>query len=62
MSVPHKGAAIAVLERGSDLNRKTGQFLGTVAVQDEPLSEKQRRWLDDLLNKHGLPALEDGGR
>lgn len=43
------------------LNYKSGQFLGGIAFSDQPLSERQERWLSDLLRKHGLPPFADGG-
>ena len=56
MSAPfqtHRAAALALLNSAS-LNRKEGGFLGQLAVQDE-LSDKQRKWLVILLDRHGLP-------
>lgn len=50
----HKAACLALLNSGADLNRKTGQFLGG-SMFDEALSEKQAKWLSDLLRKHELP-------
>jgi hypothetical protein len=52
----HRAACLALLNSGADLNRKTGQFLGG-SMFDEFLSEKQLKWLTDLLKKNGLPPL-----
>jgi hypothetical protein len=54
-------AVIAVLSSDADLNRKTGQFLGSVACQDEPMTERQAKWFADILKKAGLPPLDGGG-
>lgn len=54
-------AALALLNIGCDLTWKAGQFLGGVAVSQNPLSEKQLAWLAKLLERAGLPPLADGG-
>jgi hypothetical protein len=57
-----KAAALSLLNHPEPtLNYKTGQFLGGIAFSDQPLSERQIRWLSDLLRKHGLPPLANGG-
>jgi hypothetical protein len=57
-----KEAARAVLFHPTPmLNRRAGQFLGGTMFDDAPLSERQHRWLSDLLRKHDLPPLADGG-
>jgi hypothetical protein len=43
------------------LKPREGQFLGGIAFDANPLSEKQLNWLAILLKKHGLPPLADGG-
>ena len=44
------------------LTQRAGAFTGQIAVApDQPLSEKQRRWLDKLVERAGLPPLADGG-
>ncbi len=42
------------------LNTRSGQFCGGLIFSDEPLTEKQERWLSDLLRKHDLPPLTKG--
>jgi hypothetical protein len=55
-------AAKALLNHpAATLNYKSGQFLGGIMFADQPLSERQLRWLADLLRKHGLPPLATGG-
>jgi hypothetical protein len=39
------------------LRHREGQFLGGLAFDANPLSEKQANWLGILLDKHGLPPL-----
>jgi hypothetical protein len=63
MSAPFptpRAAALALLNSDADLNRRTCQFLGTLCAPDEGLSERQERWLSDLLRKHSLPPLAGG--
>ena len=50
-------AAMAVLTSGAALRPKEGQFLGGIAFDLNPLTEKQADWLRILLEKHGLPPL-----
>ncbi|MEZ5748707.1 MAG: hypothetical protein R3D83_02105 [Caenibius sp.] len=53
-----RDAALALLNDATQrLSRKAGSFLGQVAVDDTPLSPKQRDWLDTLLERAGSPAL-----
>lgn len=54
-----QSAALSVLNAGVPLKRNEGQFLGGVAVCDDPLTEKQRRWLAILLDRYQLPPLLD---
>lgn len=57
-----KAAALALLTHDNPkLTYKAGQFLGGLMFSDAPLTEKQDRWLADLLSKHGLPPLADTG-
>lgn len=60
---PSPAAAARALLTHPDpkLNRRSGQFCGGLMFDGEPLTEKQERWLRDLLQKHGLPPLADGG-
>ena len=57
----HRAAALALLNGNYRLNRKAGQFLGQLAVDPTPMSDRQRDWLAKLLAKHGLPPLAPGG-
>lgn len=57
----HRQAALALLARNHRLNRKAGQFLGQIAVDPSPLSERQADWLAKLLERTGLPPLAEGG-
>lgn len=57
-----RNAALALLtDHHEQLNRRCGQFLGQVAANEAPLSEKQLRWLDQLLDRAGLPVADGGG-
>jgi hypothetical protein len=57
----HREAALALLNGNHRLSRKAGQFLGQLAVDSTPLSEAQAGWLSKLLERAGLPLLDDGG-
>jgi hypothetical protein len=57
----HRAAAMAVLTSGAPLRPREGQFLGGVAFDANPLTIKQRSWLEILLEKHGFGPLTDGG-
>lgn len=54
-------SCLALLNSDLVLNYRTGSFLGGVAFSDQPMSPKQSKWLAALLEKAGLPALNDGG-
>lgn len=56
----HSAAARALLAVSS-LSEKEGQFCGGLAYRAAPLTERQANWLRILLDRHGLPALQDGG-
>ena len=62
MSAPafqhHRQAALALLSEFPDLPLKPAGFLGHVCVV-AVLSDKQRDWLDKLLDRYGLPPLAD---
>jgi hypothetical protein len=61
MSAPfgdHREAAMAVITSGAQLRPKEGQFLGGMAFDLNPPTEKQLNWLLILLDRHGLPTLE----
>ena len=57
----HRDAALALLTKGVELREKEGNFLGGIAYRQDAMSEKQANWLRILLERHGLPALQDGG-
>jgi hypothetical protein len=57
----HRNAALALLNSESRLTRKAGSFLGQCVVDPTPLSEAQQNWLETLLERAGLPALEGAG-
>jgi len=54
-------AALALLNGSYRLTRKAGQFLGQIAVDPAPMSEKQEDWLAKLLERFELPPLAEGG-
>lgn len=57
-----RDAALALLNNHHrNLNRRCGQFLGQIAVEDFDLSGKQADWLAKLLERADLPPLADGG-
>lgn len=67
MSAPftdHGAAARAILSKAlagdASLRGREGQFLGGLAFDPAPISEKQANWLGILLARHGLPALAGG--
>jgi hypothetical protein len=51
---------MAVLTSGAVLRPREGQFLGGLAFDANPLTEKQANWLRILLDKHGLPSFAQG--
>jgi hypothetical protein len=55
--IDHRDAALSLLNGGFRLTRKSGQFLGQLAVDVSPLSKAQADWLAKLLCKHGLPPM-----
>jgi hypothetical protein len=58
--VEHQRSAMALLTAGKPLKPREGQFLGGIAYDANPLTEKQRNWLVILLDRHGLPPLSEG--
>jgi hypothetical protein len=58
---PRDAARALINHPESKLNTRSGQFCGGLMFSSEPLTEKQDRWLADLLRKHGLPPLTMGG-
>jgi hypothetical protein len=64
MSMPFtdcRTAALALLNGDYALTRNAGQFLGQLAVDPPPLSERQAAWLAQLLARAGLPPMAEGG-
>lgn len=61
MFATHREAAMAVITSGAALRPKEGQFLGGIAFDLNPLTDKQDEWLRILLDKHGLPPLAERG-
>jgi len=53
----HRAAARACFNASDNLTRRAGQFLGGIAHDGTPLSPAQREWLDQLLERAGLPPL-----
>lgn len=52
MSEPHQPIALAILTSGATLRPKEGQFLGGIAFDANPLTEKQANWLTILRDRH----------
>ena len=52
----HRQAAMSLLTAGRELRPREGQFLGGIAFDANPLTEKQARWLSILLDKHNVVA------
>jgi hypothetical protein len=44
---------MAILTSGAQLRPKEGQFLGGIAFDANRLTEKQRHWLDILIERYG---------
>lgn len=58
---PERAAALLLLTAHADtLTPKGGQFLGQIAVSENPLTDKQASWLGKMLQRAGLPPLDDG--
>lgn len=55
----HRQAALALLNGTSRLSRKAGQFLGQLAVDPAPMTDRQASWLANLLDRAGLPPLAE---
>lgn len=59
---PRAAARALLMLPEPKLTRRSGQFCGGLMFDDEPLTEKQQRWLADLLQKNGLgPLVARGG-
>ena len=61
LSTPRDAALALLNHHHRNLNRRCGQFLGQIAVEDFDLSDKQADWLGKLLERAGLPPLTAGG-
>lgn len=57
-----RAAALALLNGDSRLSRKAGSFLGQLAVDPTPMSDKQLDWLGTLLERAKLPPFDGGAR
>lgn len=62
MSAPHQVHAMTLLTGNFPLKPREGQFLGGIAFDANPLTEKQVNWLRILLDRHGLRSLDGGDR
>lgn len=57
---PVAAAALALLRANNPpMTRKAGSFLGQLVVDATPLTEKQADWLATLLERAGLPPLNE---
>lgn len=53
-----RAAALDVLTNHHEAQTwKTASFLGQCCCADRPLSERQRKWLKQILERHSLPPL-----
>lgn len=57
----HRAAALALLTGDHRLSRKAGSFLGQLAVEPTPMTERQAKWLAILLEQAGLPPYAGEG-
>jgi hypothetical protein len=57
--IDHRLAARQLLTI-TTLTEREGQFLGGLCYRAAPLSEKQERWLNILLDRHGIAPLDEG--
>ena len=58
-----RAAALALLtDYSAGVSRKSGQFLGQLAVRKMPMFGPQGKWLADLLEQAGLPPQSDSER
>lgn len=55
-----RDAALALLTSDCSLTRKAGSFLGQCVVDATPLTTAQASWLSTLLDRAGLPPMEEG--
>jgi len=54
-----RDAALALLNADGPQTRKAGSFLGQLAVDPTPMTERQAEWLEKLLVKAGLPPIAE---
>jgi len=59
MTAIHQQDAMKMLTSGDTLKPREGQFLGQIAFDANPLTEKQANWLRILLVRHGLADKEE---
>lgn len=57
----HRDAALALLNGRYRLTQRAGRFLGQLAVDPSQMSKKQAGWLENLLDRAGLPPMTKGG-
>ena len=55
-----RDAALALLSSDQRLTRRAGSFLGQCVVDTTPLTTAQASWLGTLLDRAGLPPLQEG--
>ena len=56
----HHAAALALLSKAAPLTRRSGAFLGQLAVDPTPMTPAQAEWLGKLLSRADLPPLVEG--
>ncbi|MEO6151859.1 MAG: hypothetical protein ABIT09_01200 [Croceibacterium sp.] len=49
-----RALALALLNNGDGLNRRSGQFLGGIAFDPTPLTPNQQIWFEALIERAGL--------
>lgn len=49
-----RALALALLNDGQTINRRSGQFLGQLVGEPSPLTEKQQAWLSKLAERAGM--------
>lgn len=49
-----RALALALLNKGEGINRRSGQFLGQLVGEPYPLSPKQYDWLGKLSERAGM--------
>lgn len=61
MITAHREIALAILSGPGPVSRRAGSFLGQLAVDYRPLTDRQAQWLAQLMERAGLDTLADGG-